>query len=408
MRILWVSSIAWKTISGYPYPVNGAGAVSGSLFQQSMIEGLEQLGHTVDIVSEYPYVSGSNTHQDLNWKHRDDAEDIAVKTIDIPYYSLIHKASSLKKAVKKKLDENKYDIAVAYLIHQPFMSAISHAKRLDPQIKTVLICPDLPDMMDMSLSQKKLKSFLKKIDKKRIERLYKKIDGFVLFAKAMQEKITNQNARFTVIEGVASVEDLDIKPVNKETFIMYAGTLHKNIGIENIIDSIEFIDDTDTKLKIYGTGELEEYIKERASESSRIVYGGFIDRNELFEEQKKAIALVNARNPEDEYTKYSFPSKTFEYLYSGTPFVTTKLIGVPDEYSKYLFEIDNNTPKTIARAINQIAKTNKDDILSKCANAREFVINNKNGINQTKKMENFLNFLIKENIDEPFNKEREN
>lgn len=54
MKILWISSLAWKHNSEYSYPVNGAGAVSGSLFQQSMIEGLEELGHAVDIISDYP------------------------------------------------------------------------------------------------------------------------------------------------------------------------------------------------------------------------------------------------------------------------------------------------------------------------------------------------------------------
>ena len=43
MRILWISSIAWETENGYEYPTNGPGAVSGSIFQQSMIKGLEDL-----------------------------------------------------------------------------------------------------------------------------------------------------------------------------------------------------------------------------------------------------------------------------------------------------------------------------------------------------------------------------
>lgn len=76
--------------------------------------------------------------------------------------------------MKQKTNATSYDIAVGYLIHQPYMAAIAYAKKLDPRIKTVLICPDLPDMMDMSLSQKKLKSFLKKLDMHRVMRLYKK------------------------------------------------------------------------------------------------------------------------------------------------------------------------------------------------------------------------------------------
>lgn len=406
MKILWVSSIAWKKNSEYPYPVNGAGAVSGSLFQQTMIHGLEQLGHSVDIVSDYPFAPGSNTHKGEEWSHNGIAADIYVKTLDIPYVSLLHKAKALKNAVKEKLKNNKYDVAMAYLIHQPYLDAVSYAKELDPEIKTVLICPDLPNMMDMSLSQKKLKAFLKKIDKVRIERLYKKIDGFVLFAKAMQDEIKNEKAKFSVIEGVATIDDLDITPVQKEKFVMYAGTLHPNIGIENIIEAMRYVEDKEIKLKIYGTGALEEYVKDKAKQDSRIIYGGFIEREALFEEQKKAFALINARNPQDAFTKYSFPSKTFEYLYSGTPFVTTELEGVPKEYKEHLFNTENNSPQAIAKVINEICLMDSDAILEHGINARRFIVEEKTMAHQSKKLELFTKSLFKEIIDEHHKEKR--
>ena len=88
----------------------------------------------------------------------------------------------------------------------------------------------------------------------RVMRLYKKMDGFVLFAEAMEERIGVSGKQYTVIEGVATVNDLDITPIKKEHFIMYAGTLHKNIGIENIIESLNYINDVSLQLKLYGTG----------------------------------------------------------------------------------------------------------------------------------------------------------
>ena len=389
MKILWISSMAWKKNGEYPYPINGTGAVSGSLFQQSMIEGLEALGHTVDIISDYPYDNVSNTHEQIAWSHNGAALDISVKTINIPYLSLFYKDKMLRKAVSDKVKNNKYDFAVAYLIHQPYMNAIAYAKQLDSKIKTVLICPDLPDMMDMSLSQKKLKTFLKKLDKIRINKLYKRMDGFVLFAEPMLEKIDIGDSKYIIVEGIASVDDLDITPVKKEAFFMHAGTLHRNMGIENIIDSLNYLGEKSIKLKIFGTGELEEYIKDRAEKDPRIIYGGFIDRKCLFEEQKKAIALVNARNPEDAYTKYSFPSKTFEYLYSGTPVVTTDLEGIPNEYKEHLFIVQSNDPQEIANEIEIIYSQDNETILKRGYNARKFTLE-KTAINQAKKMVHLL------------------
>lgn len=393
MRILWISSLAWRNDGHYLYAPNGAGAVSGSLFEQSMIEGLEMQGHMVDILSDYPYAPGENPHKCMEWSHREGAQDIMIRTIDTPYISLFYKAHALRHAVRKKMRENTYDFAVAYLIHQPYMDALAYAKRLCPSLRTVLICPDLPDMMDMSLSEKPLKSFLKRVDMRRVARLYTKVDGFVLFADAMQERIDLHGAPYTVIEGVATVDELDSTPVEREKFLLYAGTLHKNIGIETIIASLSYINDLDVRLKIYGTGELESYIREATTQDARIEYGGFIDRAALFEEEKRALALVNARNPEDAYTRYSFPSKTFEYLYSATPFVTTRLFGVPKEYSPYLYEVDAPTPESLGMVINNILKTDPTVIRERGLRAREFVEREKNKEKQSLALASFMDRL---------------
>jgi hypothetical protein len=154
-------------------------------------------------------MAGSNKHKKMEWKHREGADDISIKTLDVPYYSIIHKEKELRKAVKKKLCQRKYDLAIAYLIHQPYMSAVAYAKKIQPDIKTVLICPDLPDMMDLAMHKKKIKAFLKALDKHRIEYLYKKMDGFVLFAEAMKERIPIDHAKYIVVEGCAAIDELD-------------------------------------------------------------------------------------------------------------------------------------------------------------------------------------------------------
>ncbi len=393
MKILWISSIAWKDGNKYPYPINGPGAVSGSLFQQSMIEGLEKIGHKVDIVSDYPYAVGCNVNCSVEWSHNKCSNDISIKTIDIPYISIIYKTFSLKKAVKKKISASSYDIAICYLVHHPYMAAIKYAKQLNNCIKTVLICPDLPDMMDMSLSEKIIKKFLKKIDMYRIKNLYKNMDGFVLFSEKMINKIDIKQTNYIVIEGIATTDNLDITSVEKENFIMHAGTLHKNIGVENIIKAMDYVNDPTLQLKIYGTGELAEYIKNISQKNPRIVYGGFVSRDKLFEEEKKAIALVNARNPKHEYTKYSFPSKTFEYLYSGTPFITTKLEGVPKEYSQYLYETKDDKPESVAKMINKILATDKQKLKIQGELARTFVRCNKSKEKQSELLSEFLQNL---------------
>lgn len=380
MRVLWISSLAWNEGS-YKFPVNGPGAVSGSLFQQQIITGLRLLGVGVDIIADYPYAERANRK---GWNDRINKESdyIIIPSTKSYVKEKMVKGKWISQTVTSQLKKRKYDYAVAYLVHTPYMKALKVAKKYG--MKTVLICPDLPDMMDMSLDEKRIKKFFKKIDMNHQNSLYKFVDGYVLFTKYMSERIPVDNKPSVVIEGVAAVDALDITDLQKELVVMHAGTLHRNVGIENIIEAMKYIDNPDLQLWIFGTGELKCYIEDAAKKDIRIKFKGFVDRKELFEYQKKAIALINARNPEDEYTKYSFPSKTYEYLYSGSYFITTKLLGIPEEYDKYLTYLADNSPKEIAHAINEILNgsldnKNKDQV-------RKFLREKKTAAYQAKKL----------------------
>ena len=61
--------------------------------------------------------------------------------------------------------------------------------------------------------------------------------------------------------------------------------------------------------------------------------------------------LVVNGTDEGEYTKYSFPSKTMEYLLSGSKVVMYRLAGIGEEYYQYIRTIDNVDAATMARAI---------------------------------------------------------
>ena len=98
-------------------------------------------------------------------------------------------------------------------------------------------------------------------------------------------------------------------------------------------------------------------------------------------------------DPDDEYTKYSFPSKTFEYMVSGTPMISTDLEGIPDEYKKYMFMVDYSDEKIVDK-IYEILNLDDTFLEEFGKKAREFVLNEKNPCVQVKKINKFLNFYI--------------
>ena len=106
----------------------------------------------------------------------------------------------------------------------------------------------------------------------------------------------------------------------------------------------------------------------------------------MHDEQQKSTILINPRTNNEEYTKYSFPSKNLEYLLSGRPTVAYMLDGMPEEYKNYFIIPEDDSADSLAKTISNILimSDEEQEIIGK--KARDFVLNNKNYIIQSKKI----------------------
>ena len=91
-----------------------------------------------------------------------------------------------------------------------------------------------------------------------------------------------------------------------------------------------------------------------AAEDPRIFYGGMLLNQEIVEKEQEATLLVNPRPTGEEYVKYSFPSKTMEYMASGTPVLTTVLPGMPKEYHPYVYLLEDETSDGITEKLKEV------------------------------------------------------
>ena len=98
------------------------------------------------------------------------------------------------------------------------------------------------------------------------------------------------------------------------------------------------------------------------------------------------MLLVNPRPTNEEYTKYSFPSKNMEYMASGTPVLTTHLPGMPKEYNEYVFLLDEETEAGVAYALDSIFSRSTEELHQKGLAAKEFVMKEKNNVVQASKV----------------------
>jgi glycosyltransferase involved in cell wall biosynthesis len=398
MKILWIGTLDWyDRDKGYLYPAIEAGIVSASSFQQAMIEGIEKKGNKVQIVSDW----GNHDGKRKEWSHNSSSKDILVKCISTRYVRLLIKSFTLYREIKKNnelLIET--DCVVIYGVHIPYLFVANAIRNLNTRIKLVLVCPDLAEYMDPSIGKKPIKKLLKKVESFYVHNVVSIFHGVVWFAPLMREVLkVKKDTKEIIIEGIASNVNINIvekKEMNEKKYVLYAGSLNSNFGIQNILEAFNMINDNDIKLLIFGSGELESYIRNIAKQKSNIEYGGMISRDELFEYEKSAFLLINARNPEEPFTFYSFPSKMLEYMASGTPVLTTKLKGFPKEYDDYLFYLKDNSPSTIAKTIEKISEMESNQLNAFGKKAQHFILTNKNADVQSEKMSNFLNSLCNE------------
>ena len=108
------------------------------------------------------------------------------------------------------------------------------------------------------------------------------------------------------------------------------------------------------------------------------------------QKEQEATLLVNPRPTDEEYVKYSFPSKTMEYMASGTPVLTTVLPGMPKEYYPYVYLLEDETAEGIAEKLKQVLSESDENLFEKGREARTFVLETRNNVVQAQKILDML------------------
>lgn len=339
-----------------------------------------------------PYPHGS----ELLLKRRIDVVegyDVSIiPSVNLPVLKQFMHAFNAKRMVKKWLKgaEERQRCILMYGIYPAIAKAVL-AESHKHNCKVVAIVTDVPAaMMTYSKPQYYLKAKLGQKNKEMALKVQSKFDAFVYITKQMAD-IVGPGKPYHVMEILvdSSIVSLDneLKEANPPA-IMYAGTLFKKYGIDHILEVFRKVT-ADCQLWLFGSGDYEEEIKAATAKDPRIKYFGRVDRKTIMEKEQEASLLLNIRNPEDDYTKYSFPSKMIEYMISGTPMLTTRLPGIPKEYYDYVFTVDYDFDR-IAQKIDEILNDSPEKRQELGGRAQDFVIKNKNCESQIKKMVDFL------------------
>ena len=369
---------------------------AANTLQWALINGFDANSFAIKVVTlptlrDFPKYCKKISFQSSHFSHTEKRDDICVGFVTLPLIKHVSKYRNLYLALKSLL-KNENDVPmyfIIYGIHSPYLKAIEKLKKKNDKIKTCLIVPDLPEYM--SENKNKIYRLLKSIDKKIILKSLCSIDSYVLLSPYMSERLPIGNKPWMVMEGIYNINN-NIPDVPKESYktILYTGNLGKRYGILDLLEAFKKIESPDYRLWFCGNGDgLAEIVKSQKTDQ-RIEYFGILSTNETMKLQKKATILVNPRHSYEEYVKYSFPSKTMEYLASGTPTLMNKLPCLPKEYEPYIYFFEDESIEGMKNKMIEICEKSQDELNDFGKNAAEFIYTQKNEIAQTKRIIEFI------------------
>lgn len=372
-------------------------SIAPIVFETSLLSGMREIDAYIDIYS-YPMIPTFPQFNKLFWGNKKEQLNCGytctwLKTINIPIIKQISKQIDGRKAIRRWIQKNKNEkcIILTYSI-PPFLvkDIITLSKKYN--IKCYAIVTDLLKDMYINSQSNYFISKLKQIYLNYAMQYQGLYDGYICLTEPMME-IIGKNKPYIVMEGIADISNIKQNAIENKSHprgVMYAGMLHEKYGILNLIEGFMNVPFKDVELWLFGDGNCVNKIKEYCKLDERIRYFGRVPREKILEYEKKATLLVNVRDATDDYTKYSFPSKTIEYMLSGTPVLTTKLDGIPKEYYEFIYSIDNNQSNIITKSLINILCKSKEDNYKFGLAAQKFIIKNKNAAIQAQKIIKFI------------------
>lgn len=336
-----------------------------------------------------PFVAKSN------FKSKYSTSNKNISFCNIKLLRQIHQPGQIYRALLEEFKGFDEGIVFVYTISAAFMKALRRFKRKFPSVKICSIVADLPELSDLSINRSRIKRAYSNYLAKQSYARIGCIDAFVLLTKNMADYIGIKRP-FCVVEGISTdICELDGNSADSAdtNTVMYSGTLHKKYGIINLVQAFHTIEDSNYRLVICGVGDSEEEIKKICKIDNRIDYLGKLPHDQVLKLMARATVLINPRQNNEEFTKYSFPSKTMEYLSSGNPVIAYKLDGIPDEYDDFIFYVRDNSICSLTQKIIEVCELDKTIRKKHGEAGRDFVLEKKNEVVQTRKIKGMMDTL---------------
>lgn len=392
MKILYFSSLMSSRVLDYLYTSSKVKPLySIQKFHKLIVEGFVENNNEVNVLSAVP-VSNENHSRKLWFLRKEKSGAVGfsyipflnfkiIRQICVFIYSFIYTIGwGLKHRTEKKIVCDVLNVSgcLGCLLASKFL-----------RVKIASIVTDMPGLMVGTKNNSFIHRAITYVNKSFLGTF----DYYIFLTDQMNAVINIKKRPYIVMEGLV---DINMKQVEKTCLynssrnIIYAGGLYEQYGVKMLLDAFMSISMEDICLSIYGKGPMEKDLPLYEKKDERIHFFGVVPNEVVVEEELKATLLVNPRPTNEDFTKYSFPSKNMEYMVSGTPLLTTNLPGMPKEYHKYVYLFEEETVCGYREKLIEVLSLSNQELLEKGRSAKNFVLNNKNNIVQAKRISDLI------------------
>lgn len=356
-------------------------------FHQMLLEGLASQSVEVISISSRP-INRKNLSKVFFLRKKEIESNIAYRYLGFVNFKILRQITlmiSLFFTLCATLFKKRQETVVMIDVLNLSLSKVARFLGKLFRVPVVAVVTDLPNELE----------YQSNYYKKQTTKIARSCDAYVILVDAMQPFINPHHKPQILIEGmVRENESLTNEKFDKYT-LLYAGGLSESSGIRVLIEGFIQSDSKDKELLICGMGQLEGLIQSYTKQHTNIKYLGSLLNNEVLILEEKSHLLINPRDSLSSQTKYAFPSKILEYLYSGTPILSTKLDGIPPVYYNYLIPVEDESVNGFKNALNKIYEMTLSDLNKIGIKGRAFAQNEKTNIIQAKKCIDWLDLIQK-------------
>ena len=343
-------------------------------FNRKIVEGLQQ-NDISTIVLSAPYIDSWPGCKNVYFKSKKESDNThIVGYFNVPPFKNLSRYRNLKKELNYILDDDNFDFVFISEAHLPFIKLIDPIKKRNANCKIVLCVMDLPELMYLGDEKRRIYSFFKRIETRKIIRLCKKIDIFYLLSPYMAEsKIVDTYKKLFVRETIINDNDkpaIDLRKKREKPTIVYSGTLSKRFGIESLLSA--FVSrKVDYELLIAGCGECQQEIIDLADKDDDLKFFGLLTGERYKSFLRNADFFVNPRNDDDLFSRYSFPSKIGEYCEYNKPIISFDMNILNEDFRSAMYVARDGSTLGLAEVIDKAVSSSEEEYLSKCCNVKK-------------------------------------